>query len=106
MFIIMPSKKAVIIIDPFLRDPGKDVGKNVLRWYQEEAGRRFPGFPVFDNLDTKSWTIISGINNSPSNVIYTPIQTDGTSYGVLCALMAYYFIMYGTEKMAAFIYGL
>jgi hypothetical protein len=120
MFILMPLKKAVIIIDPFLRDPGKDVGKNVLRWYQDEAMRRFHSLDVFNNLDTQSWTIISGNNNSPFNVIYTPIQTDGTSCGVLCALMAYYFIMYGTlptrldfschpvhiEKMRLFMHGL
>ena len=74
---------------------GKDVGKNVLRWYQDEAVLRFSQLHVFNNLDTQSWTIISN-NNSPFNVIYTPIQTDGTSCGVLCALLAYYFIMYGT----------
>jgi hypothetical protein len=66
-----------------MQDLGRDVGKNVLRWYQDEALRRFPQDPAFNNLDTKTWTIISGNNYSPTNVIYTPLQTDGTSCGVL-----------------------
>jgi hypothetical protein len=92
--LLLPSKKSVVLIDPFRRDHRTDVTTNFLRWYQDEATNRFPDDPVFVGLDTSSWRVIVATTN-PYNSIFTPIQTDGWSCGVLCAMMAYHYMMYG-----------
>lgn len=95
MLLLLPSKKAVVIVDPFQIDRGTDVSTNFLRWYQDEVSKRFPGNNVFSGLDTSTWRVIVAQRNNPNNIIFTPIQTDGYSCGVLSAMMAYYFLMYG-----------
>lgn len=95
MMILLPSKKCVVLIDPFHLDRQSDVTTNFLRWYQNEAVNRFPNDPVFVGLDTSTWRVIVASRNS-YNSIYTPRQTDGWSCGVLCSMMAYHYMMYGS----------
>jgi len=92
--ILMPSKKSVVIIDPFRRDRGVDAATNFLQWYQDEVQRRFSNEAYFEGLNTATWTVVVASTRA-DNSIFTPLQIDGYSCGPLCAMMAYYFIMYG-----------
>ena len=92
--LLLPAKKSVVLVDPFRRDRKSDVTKNFLRWYQDEVNRRFPNDPVFVNLNTSTWRVIVA-STDVYNCIYTPIQIDGWSCGVLCCMMVYHYIMYG-----------
>ena len=101
MLLLLPSKKAIVLIDPFRRDRRSDVTKNFLRWYQDEVKQRFPNDPAFVGLDTTTWRVIVA-STDIFNSIFTPIQTDGWSCGVLCAMIAYHYIMYGELPSNAF----
>lgn len=101
MLLLLPAKKAIVLIDPFRRDRRSDVTKNFLRWYQDEVKKRFSNDPAFDGLDTTTWRVIVA-STDLFNSIFTPIQTDGWSCGVLCAMIAYHYIMYGELPSNAF----
>jgi len=94
MLLLYPDDKCVVLVDPFRQDSRDDVTANFLKWYQDEATARFPGAVEFHELDTKTWRVIRASTNL-YNSIFTPIQTDGYSCGVLSAMMAYHYIMYG-----------
>lgn len=85
----------MVIIDPFKRDSGKDVGANLIKWYNDEVYERFPS--EFQHLvgDTVNWKSISAGRSTTGYVINTPLQVDGYSCAPITAMILYYFIMYG-----------
>ena len=91
LVIIVPDEKIVVIVDP-LRRSHDDVSRNCKRWYQDEANSRFP--QEFVDLNTHNWVTITA-NTTNNNRIYTPLQIDNTSCGVLAAMMLYYYVQYG-----------